>query len=113
MIDVPTPTDLENQRIENEEISYKNATSADKITRATRLIERGFLSRAARAITEPTTLVIDLDDIIQELQEKHPLGQPLPFGTTANPRVGPLPTKDDIFLAIMSFSRDSAPGLSG
>lgn len=83
------------------------------ILRTQKLVEKGFISRAARAMAEPASLAATSRDTLAALKAKHPSGVYFPFGGAATPRTGPLPSKDDVLEAIQSFPTDTAPGLSG
>jgi hypothetical protein len=51
--------------------------------------------------------------VVGALLTKHPAGPPSPFGTTAGPRNGEIPSEDTILDAFKSFKPDTAPGISG
>lgn len=104
---IPPPTPLEDKGGDPPPSNFSPTSRAQK------LIERGFLSRAARALADPTTLARNSEEIVEILKEKHPLGNIFSFSTTANPRIGAVPTKDDITQALATFSSDTAPGISG
>ena len=93
----------------NQQTSDTDPTAA----RAQKLLEKGFLRRAARALSEPASLAPSSVETFAQLKTKHPVGEPSPFASSANPRVGPLPTANDVNSALQSFARDTAPGISG
>jgi len=97
----------------------EEATQHDKqlpqqspIDRATRLLERGFVGRAAKALIEPASLALDTPETLESLYQKHPIGQRNPF-KGSNPRPGQAISIDNIRAAITSISKEKAPGLSG
>ncbi|KAH6658769.1 hypothetical protein F5X68DRAFT_178868, partial [Plectosphaerella plurivora] len=47
--------------------------------RASRLLERGFIGRAARALTDPTPLAEETPQTLDLLRQKHPIGPRAPF----------------------------------
>jgi hypothetical protein len=59
-------------------------------------VERGYLSRAVRALTSLTSLTRNLADILIKLKDKHPIGRKGPFALGASLRPGPRPTAKDI-----------------
>ena len=103
----------ENQTENQPECQPRLSTNSYAIRRAQRLVRRGFLSRAARALAEPTDLAANSAETLEQLRLKHPRGPRNPFSLRASPPVGGLPDEDDVTAAINSFPVDTAPGPSG
>jgi len=82
------------------------------VKRAITLLERGYVGRAAKALTEPTSLAPNTLETLQALYQKHPIGHKNPF-QGMNPRPGQVISLEDIQVAITSISKEKAPGLSG
>jgi hypothetical protein len=77
-------------------------------------IEHGKLSRAARMLTDDSSVMQVTPEVIQSLQDKHPRGDPCQaFGSSPGPSPAPLPADSTILQALGSFKRDTAPGISG
>lgn len=53
------------------------------------------------------------EPVVESLRAKHPAGPPTPFGSTAGPRNGEIPSEDILLAAFKSFKPDTAPGISG
>jgi hypothetical protein len=53
--------------------------------RAQRLVGKGYLGRAARALVNPSTLARNSTEVLAKLREKHPDGRPHPFTSSASP----------------------------
>jgi hypothetical protein len=109
---LPPPTQVETEEAQ-EHLGHTNYQKDTPTRRAQRLVERGYLSRAARALTSPASLARNSADILAKLKDKHPLGRKGPFASGASPRPGPRPTAEDIHQALASFATDTAAGLSG
>ena len=82
------------------------------VDRATILLQKGYLGRAASAITDPAPLAPDTKDTLDTLRQKHLIGPSYPFGRK-NPAPGQVITIEAIEAAVGSMSREVAPGLSG
>ena len=80
--------------------------------RAVKLLEKGYLGRASRALTDPTPLAPETPETLETLREKHPIGSRDPFAG-ASPSPGQPITLEAISDAIGSIGREKAPGLSG
>jgi hypothetical protein len=80
--------------------------------RATKLLEKGYIGRASRALIDPTPLAPDTPETLNTLYAKHPIGHENPFGN-ANPTPGQNIEEVTIRKAIRSINREKAPGLSG
>jgi hypothetical protein len=87
----------------------KPETPAEK---ALKLLEKGFLGRASRALLDPTPLAPATEDTINTLYSKHPIGPKNPF-QRSSPRPCQTITIDTISSAIKSIGKEKAPGLSG
>ena len=109
---LPPPTQVETEETQ-EHLGHTNNLRDTPTRRAQRLIERGYLSRAARALTDPASLARNSAEILTKLKDKHPIGRRGPFASGASPRPGPRPVADDIHQALASFATDTAAGLSG
>ncbi|CAD0095594.1 unnamed protein product, partial [Aureobasidium vineae] len=109
---LPPPSRVETDRAQ-EFLGQPDNRRDTPRSRAQRLVEKGYLGRAARALVDPSTLARNSADILAKLREKHPEGQPYPFASSASPRPGPRPLPEDILQALASFAPDTAPGLSG
>ncbi|EEU33888.1 uncharacterized protein NECHADRAFT_88811 [Fusarium vanettenii 77-13-4] len=81
--------------------------------KAARLLERGYLGRAARALIDPTPIAPNSTENRARLLEKHPIGSKDPFQGKTRPRAGQLITSEIIIAAIASIGKEKAPGLSG
>jgi hypothetical protein len=81
--------------------------------RATKLLERGYLGRAARALINPTPLAPTSAATRAKLLEKHPIGSRNPFLGKTRPRPGQPIRLEAIQAAIASIGKEKAPGLSG
>jgi hypothetical protein len=81
--------------------------------KAKKLIERGFISRATRALVDPTPLAPDSLESRAILREKHPIGSKNPFQGKTRPRAGQPISSEAILEAIASIQKEKAPGLSG
>jgi hypothetical protein len=82
------------------------------VERASKLLEKGYIGKASRALIDPTPLAKDTPETLNTLYEKHPIGPKNPFGP-ATPRPGQPITIEAISSAISSINREKAPGLSG
>jgi hypothetical protein len=91
----------------------KPSKAQEPAERATRLLERGFLGRASRALIDPTPLATSSQETLNTLYEKHPIGQKGPFEHSGRPRPGPAVSERAILNAIASIGKEKAPGLSG
>ncbi|PVH67462.1 hypothetical protein DL98DRAFT_642167, partial [Cadophora sp. DSE1049] len=80
--------------------------------RAVKLLEKGYIGRASRALIDPTPLAPDTPDTLNTLYSKHPIGHENPFGN-ANPSPGQNIAPETVRQAIRSINREKAPGLSG
>jgi len=80
--------------------------------RAIKLLEQGYLGRAAQALLDPTPVAKETLATLEALYSKHPIGEGNPFANS-NPRPGQAITVDDIEASIASISPEKAPGLSG
>jgi hypothetical protein len=88
-------------------------TNYTPIERATQLLEKGYVGRAARALLDPTPLAEPTPATLETLREKHPIGVPEPFRGAGNPRPGQPITTEAVAAAIASIGKEKAPGLSG
>ncbi|XMA16108.1 hypothetical protein WAI453_008899 [Rhynchosporium graminicola] len=80
--------------------------------RAIKLLEKGFIGRASRALIDPTPLAPDTPETLKTLLSKHPIGHENPF-SNANPAPGQNISPEAIQKAIRSIDREKACGLSG
>lgn len=80
---------------------------------AIKLLERGYLGRASRALIDPTPLAPDTEENRAILAEKHPIGPDNPFQRKTYPRPGQPISEEAILQAIASIGKEKAPGLSG
>ncbi|RYE04158.1 MAG: hypothetical protein EOP33_09280, partial [Rickettsiaceae bacterium] len=77
-------------------------------------VEHGKLSRAARLLADDSKVVEVDAAVLGSLQDKHPEGQPeSAFRKRPGPSAASLPPVDSILLALGTFKRDTAPGISG
>lgn len=81
--------------------------------RAARLLEKGYLGRAAKALVNPAPLALDSEENREILRSKHPIGARDPFQGRTRPRPGQPVTQEAILEAISSINKEKAPGLSG
>nr|AFI41156.1 reverse transcriptase [Pyricularia oryzae]AFI41157.1 reverse transcriptase [Pyricularia oryzae]AFI41158.1 reverse transcriptase [Pyricularia oryzae] len=88
-------------------------TDSDPVLNAKKLLEKGYIGRAAKAIIDPTPVAPETPESLNILREKHPIGQNNPFNTKSQPISGRQITEKAILLAISSIGREKAPGLSG
>ncbi|KAG9994761.1 hypothetical protein KCU78_g18276, partial [Aureobasidium melanogenum] len=109
---LPPPTQVETEEAQ-EHLGQPHNLKDTPTRRAQRLVERGYLGRAARALVDPTSLARNSSEVLAKLKEKHPAGQQRPFASNASPRAGPRPTAEDIHQALATFPKDTAAGLSG
>ena len=109
---LPPPTQTETEEAQ-EHLGQPHNLRDTPTRRAQRLVERGYLGRAARALVDPTSLARNSPEILAKLKEKHPAGQQRPFTSNASPQAGPRPTAEDIHQALATFPKDTAAGLSG
>ncbi|KAG9631283.1 hypothetical protein KCU64_g16723, partial [Aureobasidium melanogenum] len=109
---LPPPTQIEAEEAQ-EHLGQPHNLRDTPTRRAQRLVERGYLGRAARALVDPTSLARNSSEVLAKLKEKHPAGQQRPFASNASPRAGPRPTAEDIHQALATFPKDTAAGLSG
>ncbi|KAH9203081.1 hypothetical protein DL95DRAFT_322113 [Leptodontidium sp. 2 PMI_412] len=79
---------------------------------AIKLLEKGYISRASRALIDPTLLAPDTPETLNTLYDKHPIGNENPFGN-ANPTPGQHITEEAVLQAIKSINKEKAAGLSG
>jgi hypothetical protein len=86
----------------------------DRVQRASRLLQKGWISKAANALLNPAKVAdTTRPEVLQALKDKHPQGPPTPFAIPANPpKVGQV-AKDHVEQALKSFSKETSPGLSG
>ncbi|MCW7072258.1 MAG: reverse transcriptase domain-containing protein [Methanophagales archaeon] len=91
----------------------KNSPSPDPIKQASRLLEKGYLGRAAKALYDTAPLAPNNAKTLAILREKHPIGPKNPFKGKTRPAAGSPVTLDAIIGAITSINREKAPGLSG
>ncbi|XMA10241.1 hypothetical protein WAI453_003032 [Rhynchosporium graminicola] len=80
--------------------------------RAVKLLEKGFIGRASRALIDPIPLAPDTPETLKTLLSKHPIGHENPF-SNANPALGQNISPEAIQKAIRSIDREKACGLSG
>ncbi|KAJ0128113.1 hypothetical protein HZ326_28789 [Fusarium oxysporum f. sp. albedinis] len=80
--------------------------------KATKLLERGYLGRAARALIDPTPVAPNTAENRAILLEKHPIGSRDPFQGKTRLRPGQPITPKAIIQAIRSIGKEKAPGLS-
>lgn len=102
--DVPLPESTE-----------RSTPSDDRVKRARKLIESGLVGKAERALNDAAKVATLTPEVLQQLEDKHPLGSPNPFGTPppASSPMPELPNLAAIERAIASFSPDTSPGPSG
>lgn len=84
----------------------------DTPQRVCRLLEKGFLGRASRALVDPSPLAQETPEALEELRKKHPIGPRDPF-LGRSPRPGQVITTESVLGAIRSIGPEKAPGLSG
>jgi len=102
---IPTITD--------EDISTPSLSKEESRTeRAIKLLEKGYIGRAAQALVETSTIALNTTKTLETLFEKHPIGPRNPF-TAGNPQPGQSITLEAISAAIASINKEKAPGLSG
>ncbi|XMA08904.1 hypothetical protein WAI453_001695 [Rhynchosporium graminicola] len=82
------------------------------VKRAVKLLEKGFIGRASRALIDPIPLAPDTPETLKTLLSKHPIGHENPF-SNANPAPGQNISPEAIQKAIRSIDREKACGLSG
>ncbi|XMA16790.1 hypothetical protein WAI453_009581 [Rhynchosporium graminicola] len=80
--------------------------------RAVKLLEKGFIGRASRALIDPIPLAPDTPETLKTLLSKHPIGHENPF-SNANPAPGQNISPEAIQKAIRSIDREKACELSG
>ena len=85
----------------------------DKVLEAQKLVETGRLGTGMRVISEDAAVAEVTDAVIDELIDKHPGGEAMPFGTADGPPSLAAPSNDDILRTLNSMDPDSAPGVSG
>jgi hypothetical protein len=97
-----------------EELTRDNAPLKQQtpIERATKLLEKGYIGKASKALIDPAPLAEETPDMLRILYEKHPIGPKNPFGQ-ATPRPGQPITIEAISSAISSINKEKAPSLSG
>ncbi|KAH7183893.1 hypothetical protein BKA60DRAFT_670557 [Fusarium oxysporum] len=79
--------------------------------RAAKMLERGFLGRASRALIDPTPIAADSAENRAILLEKHPIGSKDPFSRKTRPRPGQPITEEAILASIATIGKEKAPGL--
>jgi hypothetical protein len=104
---IPPIEDLEDPKSPSQ--STNEQTPAQ---RAIKLLEKGYLGRASKALIDPTPLAPDTPETLKTLYSKHPIGPQDPFSKTS-PSPGPLIKEEAIRAAITSINKEKAPGLSG
>ena len=104
----PVPQSTEGQ------VTLPEDGQTDPMRSIQKQIEHGKLSRAARMLTDDSSVMQVTPEVIQSLQDKHPQGDPnQAFGSSPGPSPAPLPAASTILQALGSFKRDTAPGISG
>ncbi|ENH74662.1 hypothetical protein FOC1_g10000743 [Fusarium oxysporum f. sp. cubense race 1] len=81
--------------------------------RAAKMLERGFLGRASRALIDPTPIAANTAENRAILLEKHPIGSKDPFSRKTRPRPSQPITEEAILASIATIGKEKAPGLSG
>lgn len=90
--------------------------SANRVTRASRLIGQGRVGAAARALTSETPIAPSCEETEAELDRLHPVGDPNPFSHLNNPPNRPSAltfTEEQLASVIKSFDRGTASGIDG
>lgn len=85
----------------------------DPTKQASRLLEKGYLGRAAKALYNQAPLAPNNAETLAILRQKHPIGSKNPFKGKIRPAAGQPITLEAIIGAISSINREKAPGLSG
>lgn len=81
--------------------------------RAKRLVEKGFISRAASALAKPAGVAANSHETKRVLIAKHLQGPTTPFATLASPAPSLPATAADVLRQIKTFDEDTAAGVSG
>ncbi|TXB98911.1 hypothetical protein FocTR4_00012312 [Fusarium oxysporum f. sp. cubense] len=111
---IPTLESLQPlQQPQNHPKAARPSIAPSPAQRATKLVERGYLGRAARALIDPTPVAPNTAENRAILLEKHPIGSRDPFQGKTRPRPGQPITPKAIIEAIRSIGKEKAPGLSG
>jgi hypothetical protein len=112
---IPTLEDLETFLGQQKPPSWQKNPSkaANPAQRAVKLLERGFLGRAARTLIDPVPIAPNTEANRATLREKHPIGPEKPFQRKTYPRPGQPVTEATVLKAIASIGKEKAPGLSG
>jgi hypothetical protein len=85
----------------------------DRAKRAAKLVEQGRIGRAARVLTETTSLAPATQETVDLLQDLHPDGPKHPFGDKEGPACKIRVTHAMVAAALKTFPVDTAPGYSG
>ncbi|KAJ0133614.1 hypothetical protein HZ326_21771 [Fusarium oxysporum f. sp. albedinis] len=93
--------------------SQGRRTAPSPAKRAAKMLERGFLGRASRALIDPTPIAADTAENRAILLKKHPIDSKDPFLGKTRPRPGQPITEEVILASIATIGKEKAPGLSG
>lgn len=99
---------------EGKPIAQRTWEPEDPVRRASRLLAKGWISKAANALLNPTNIASSTDPaVLQALKDKHPPGDPQAFDLRANPAPGKPVTVAHIEQALRTFPKETSPGPSG
>ena len=98
--------------LEEQAAPVNSASTQTPAERATKLLEKGYLGRASRALIDYAPLAAESEEMLDALYKKHPIGQQNPFNGS-NPAPGQSISLEAISTAISSINKEKAPGLSG
>ena len=82
-------------------------------SRVAKLVEAGRLSSAARSLTGQAKVAQVTEEVLKQLQEKHPQGPTNPFGSGLGLLPAKSPELSDIADSLKQMAADTAPGISG
>ena len=78
-----------------------------------RYVEQGRLGTAARILGSDSKVLPLTDEVIDSLEEKHPVGEPEPFSRWEGDAPGLMPDDDLPATLLRQFKSDTAAGISG
>lgn len=85
----------------------------DPVKRAEKLVKRGKLGQAGRALAAQGKVALYSEGVGSSLKSLHPVGELHPFGSTTGPSTGTPPEKDLISSCLRAFNKETSPGPSG